>query len=131
VLPIEFPSPFCGSEKMLLGLLLFLIEVLMCIVLPLFFTLRTILQDSPKYQIEYKRWITYWVLFILINGFFFWIDIDAAKSLKVLMLVALAIPRLGFSTMIYDQVNDMVISKAGEHSKALLTKMKEVLNVNN
>jgi hypothetical protein len=87
---------------MLLGLLTFLIEVVVCIALPTFLTIRTILQPSDRYQLEYKRWIAYWILFIVMNGLFYWIGIEAAEPLKVILLAALAIPRLGLPIVVYD-----------------------------
>ena len=61
---------------MLLSLLVFLVEIILCIALPFYLTLRTVEKADNSYPNEYKRWATYWVLFIVINSFFCFIEIE-------------------------------------------------------
>ena len=91
---------------MLLGLLVFLLEIIMCIALPLYLTLRTVEKADNSYPNEYKRWATYWILFIVINSFFFFIEIEGTEPLKVLILAVLAFPKLGLPLIVYENLND-------------------------
>lgn len=93
---------------MILGLLVFLIEVIMGIALPFYLTLRTIRKSDSNE--DYIRWATYWVLFIAINSFFYFIGIEAAEPFKVLLLAALAFPKLGLPLVVFEQLNANVFS---------------------
>lgn len=91
---------------MLLSLLVFLVEIILCIALPFYLTLRTVEKADNSYPNEYKRWATYWVLFIVINSFFCFIEIEGTEPVKVLLLAALAFPKLGLPLLVYENLNE-------------------------
>ena len=82
---------------MILEFAIFLLELIVGIAYPLLMTVKLTVLSSPEYHSQFKSWVFYWIVFILLQNLSWTLDFFIWNLLKSLLLVALAMPQFQLS----------------------------------
>ena len=97
---------------MLSELLLFLVELVIGVVFPLYATMRNLMESSPTGPEKFKSWSFYWMVFCGLQSLGWYLDGFSLFTLvKFVLIVYMVAPKLEGSKTVFGLLDSLVIKK--------------------